>query len=68
MNLFFLRILLTIKPGATSFEDLRTLKDSTVSETYKRIRKFLKIINYIRNTDEFDRAMGEADLKCHPRK
>ncbi|XP_056642867.1 uncharacterized protein LOC130449210 [Diorhabda sublineata] len=66
MELFFFRLLLSRIKGATTYDDLKKIDDDgTTTDTFEEAcgRK-----NYIRRTDEFERAMREAVLKQHPRK
>ncbi|KAJ8909484.1 hypothetical protein NQ315_007932 [Exocentrus adspersus] len=61
-ELYFLRLLLRHVPGASSFEDLRTV-NGTLLDTF---REACDAMNLLRHPDEYDRCLQEAALLRHP--
>ncbi|KAJ8911351.1 hypothetical protein NQ315_011644 [Exocentrus adspersus] len=61
-ELYFLRLLLRHVPGASSFEDLRTV-NGTLLGTF---REACDAMNLLRHPDEYDRCLQEAALQRHP--
>lgn len=61
---FFLRLILYHSPGCKSFQDLLTLEDGTVCNTFKK--KAMKR-GFLQNDEEWIECMSEAAASGSPR-